>query len=96
MVERGTVSRVVRELCCGAEGLRTESHSGNPALRGYLTMVGEGLSVIGHCLSYAVARNTKIHITQTRPCNIQQYFTAVKCYFSDENFQYFPFFAIKH
>ena len=25
-------------------------------------------------------------ITKTRPCNIQQYFTAVKCSFSDENF----------
>ena len=28
-------------------------------------------------------------ITKTRPCNIQQYFTAEKCSFSDEFFKYF-------
>ena len=35
-------------------------------------------------------------ITQTRPCNIQQYFTAVKCSLSDEFFNIFLIFAQKY
>ena len=35
------------------------------------------------------------YITQTRPCNIQQYFTAVKMFISDEFFLIFFLFLLK-